>query len=50
MQKNILKGEKLSEQNLTVKRPGSGVSPMLWDQIIGKTARSNFKKDELIKI
>ena len=48
--KNILKGEKLSEQNLTVKRPGSGVSPMLWDQIIGKTARSNFKKDELIKI
>ncbi|MCG6191215.1 N-acetylneuraminate synthase [Maribellus maritimus] len=44
----IKKGEILTEQNLTVKRPGDGLSPMLWDDIIGKKAKRDFLEDELI--
>ncbi|MBU2620676.1 MAG: N-acetylneuraminate synthase [Proteobacteria bacterium] len=44
----ISKGEMLSEHNLTVKRPGTGISPMLWDQVIGKPARQDFVKDQMI--
>ncbi len=47
--KNILAGEIFSSENLTVKRPGTGISPMLWDEIIGKKAIKNYKKDELIE-
>jgi sialic acid synthase SpsE len=46
--KVIIKGEKFSEKNLTVKRPGNGISPLHWDQIIGKIARSNLSADHLI--
>ena len=46
--KNIQKGEIFSEENLTVKRPGNGISPMRWDDFIGKIAQSNFSEDELI--
>ena len=46
--KNIQKGEIFSEENLTVKRPGNGISPMRWDEFIGKIAQSNFSEDELI--
>ncbi len=46
--RDIKKGEKFSEENLTVKRPGNGISPMRWDEIIGKTASKNYKEDELI--
>lgn len=46
--KNIKKGEILTEENLTVKRPGNGLSPMLWDEIIGKEASRDFREDELI--
>ena len=45
---NIKKGEKFSEQNLTCKRPGNGISPMMWDEVIGKTADRNYQEDELI--
>jgi N,N'-diacetyllegionaminate synthase len=45
---NIKKGEKFSEKNLTVKRPGTGLSPALWDSILGKTAHQNYSKDDLI--
>jgi N,N'-diacetyllegionaminate synthase len=48
--RKISKGEKFSPENLTVKRPGNGVSPMLWDDVIGKDAKQNFEEDELIKI
>jgi N,N'-diacetyllegionaminate synthase len=48
--RKISKGEKFSPENLTVKRPGNGVSPMLWDNVIGKVAKQNFEEDELIKI
>lgn len=46
--KTISKGEIFNELNLTVKRPGVGISPMQWDQVIGKPARHDFVKDELI--
>ena len=48
--KNIKKGEKFSENNLTLKRPGNGISPIKFYKIIGKNAKKSFLKDELIKI
>ena len=47
--KSIKKGEKFSENNLTVKRPGTGISPMLWDKVLGNIAKINYQKDDLIK-
>ena len=55
-QKNILKGEKFSKENLTCKRPGNGISPMLWNKLIGKKSKkiillmnkSNLKNVALI--
>ena len=44
----IHKGEVYTEENLTTKRPGTGISPMKWDEIIGKVANQDYKKDELI--
>ena len=46
--KEIKKGEKLSEENLAIKRPGDGISPMRWDEIIGTVADKNYDKDEII--
>lgn len=46
----IKKDEILTEQNLTVKRPGDGISPMKWFEIIGSKAIRNFNEDELIEI
>ena len=43
-------GETFSENNLTVKRPGNGISPMLWDEVIGLKATRNFSVDELIEL
>ena len=48
--KNIFKGEIFSEKNLDVKRPGTGLSPMLWNKIIGQKAKKNFLKNQLIKL
>ena len=45
---SISKGETLNGLNLTVKRPGTGISPMQWDQVVGRPAPRNFEKDELI--
>jgi N,N'-diacetyllegionaminate synthase len=45
----IKKGEVLTEGNITVKRPGNGISPMEWDAVIGKIAKSDYKVDDLIK-
>lgn len=47
---NIIKGEKFTESNLTTKRPGTGISPMAWNDIIGKKAERDFKEDELIEL
>lgn len=48
--KNIKKGERFTEHNLAVKRPGNGISPMKLFKIVGKIAKKNFVRDELIKI
>ena len=45
---NIKAGEFLTENNLTVKRAGKGISPMRWDEIIGTIAQKDYKEDELI--
>ena len=44
----IKKGELLSESNLTVKRPGTGISPMQWGDVCGSRAARDFEPDELI--
>lgn len=46
----IKKGENFTEHNLTTKRPGTGISPMLWDEIIGKVSSFDFNEDDLIKL
>lgn len=46
----IEKGGIFTESNLTIKRPGNGISPMLWYNIIGKIAKQDFYEDELIEI
>ncbi len=45
---NINKGEVLSENNLTIKRPGNGISPMKWDRVIGTIAVKDYQMDNLI--
>lgn len=43
-------GEHFSEENITCKRPGNGISPMLWDLVTEKTAKKDFEEDELIEL
>lgn len=49
-QKAITKGEMLTEENLTVKRPGEGISPMKWKEVLGTVAIRDFAPDEMIEI
>ncbi|MDT8338776.1 MAG: N-acetylneuraminate synthase [Sulfurimonas sp.] len=44
----IKKGELLSEDKLAIKRPGNGISPMRWDEIVGTIATKDYQEDELI--
>lgn len=46
----IKKGEKFTESNITTKRPGTGISPMRWKEVLGKTAVKDFNEDDLIEI
>ena len=48
--RKIKKGEQFTEDNLATKRPGNGISPMKWHEIIGKVADRDYKEDELIVI
>ena len=48
--KKINKGEILTEDNLTTKRPGIGICPMNWNRVIGTAAIRDFERDELIEI
>ena len=45
----IKKGEKFTEENITTKRPGTGLSPMKWDEIIGSISGKDYKFDDLIE-
>ena len=47
---SISEGEMLSEENITTKRPGTGISPLKWFEVIGTKAIRNFEKDELIEL
>ena len=47
--RNIEKGEILTEENLAVKRPGNGISPMRWYEVIGTKAIRDFSEDEMIE-
>ena len=46
--RNIRKGDPFTEENLAVKRPGTGINPMRWDEILGKHAKKKYIEDELI--
>lgn len=47
--RGIKAGEILTEQNLTTKRPGTGISPMRWNEVIGTRAVRDFEEDELVE-
>jgi N,N'-diacetyllegionaminate synthase len=46
----IRKGESFTEENLCVKRPGTGISPMHWDQVINQIAKRDYFEDEIIEL
>jgi N,N'-diacetyllegionaminate synthase len=46
----IRQGEAFTFSNLIAKRPGSGISPMRWDEVVGKIASRDFATDELIEL
>jgi len=48
--KSVSKGELFTEENLTVKRPGDGISPMKWFEVLGKKAARDFEEDELVEL
>lgn len=46
----IKKGDIFTEENITVKRPGTGISPMRWEEVVGSKAIRNFAEEELIEL
>jgi len=46
--KPIARGDVFTEENLAVKRPGTGISPMRWDEVLGRVATRNYDVDEMI--
>ncbi len=48
--RRIKRGEIFTGENLTLKRPGYGISPMRWNEIIGKIANKDYEEDEIIEI
>ena len=47
---NIQKGGLLTEKNITTKRPGSGISPMKWDEVLGSKSIKDYRVDEMIDV
>ncbi|MGN8774679.1 N-acetylneuraminate synthase [Candidatus Weimeria sp. HCP3S3_B5] len=48
--RNIKKGELFTKDNITTKRPGNGISPMKWQEVLGTRAKRDFMEDELIEL
>ena len=48
--RKIKQGEIFTEENITVKRPGNGISPMEWDNVLERRAIRNFEEDEMIEL
>ncbi|HBP4437664.1 TPA: N-acetylneuraminate synthase, partial [Escherichia coli] len=48
--RDIKKGEIFTTDNITTKRPGNGISPMYWYEVLGKKAEQDFLEDQLIKV
>jgi N,N'-diacetyllegionaminate synthase len=48
--KNVNKGEIFTEDNITVKRPGTGISPMKWYEVLGKVVTKDYKEDDIIDL
>ena len=48
--RDIKEGEIFTEENITTKRPGNGISPMKWKEVLGTKAVRDFKEDELIEV
>ena len=48
--KNIAKGELLTDENMTTKRPGNGINPMKWDDVLGLKSPRDYKVDEAIDV
>jgi N,N'-diacetyllegionaminate synthase len=46
--RDIRAGEKLTADNLAIKRPGNGINPMRWDDVLGQVTQKNYQADELI--
>ena len=49
LSKNVQKGHKLSAEDLTYKRPGTGISPLHWDEVLGKLVINNLKEDHILE-
>ncbi len=45
---NVRKGDVFTENNLDIKRPGNGISPMRWDEILGTISQKDYEEDDLI--
>lgn len=48
LKNNLSAGQKIEEKDLTYKRPGTGISPLYWDEIIGKKVKKDLKKDSIL--
>ena len=48
--RNIKKGEAFSEENITTKRPGTGINPMLWNNVIGRKAMKSYRENDPIEM
>ena len=48
--REISKGDSFTEDNLTTKRPGIGISPMKWHEVLGQTATRDYLPDEIIEL